>query len=69
MNSEQELSLINSESDTSLYKHKLTLDKIRNELINFGLLVCENCLENEEHLDSEDEIESTDGLLRGKIHE
>jgi len=37
MNSEHQISLFDNESDTSMYKHKLTLDKIRNELINFGL--------------------------------
>jgi len=37
MNSEQQLSLFNSKSDTAMYKHKLTLEKISNELINFGL--------------------------------
>ena len=35
--STQELSLFDHESDTSMYKHKLTLEKIKNELINFGL--------------------------------
>ncbi|MCV0392569.1 MAG: helix-turn-helix domain-containing protein [Nitrosopumilus sp.] len=29
--------LLDFESDTEIYKHKLTLEKIRNELINFGL--------------------------------
>jgi predicted transcriptional regulator len=37
MNSEHQISLFDNESDTAMYKHKLTLDKIRNELINFGL--------------------------------
>ena len=37
MNSDQQLSLFDNESDTSMYKHKLTLEKIKNELINFGL--------------------------------
>ena len=37
MNTEQQISLFDNDSDTSMYKHKLTLDKIRNELINFGL--------------------------------
>jgi sugar-specific transcriptional regulator TrmB len=37
MNSEQQINLFDNESDTAMYKHKLTLDKIRNELINFGL--------------------------------
>ena len=36
MSSEQ-LNLFDNESDTAMYKHKLTLEKIRNELINFGL--------------------------------
>lgn len=36
MNSEQ-ISLFDNESDTEMYKHKLTLEKIRNELMNFGL--------------------------------
>jgi len=29
--------LFDNESDTELYKHKITLEKIKNELINFGL--------------------------------
>ena len=37
MNSEQQINLFDNESDTAMYKHKLTLEKIRNELINFGL--------------------------------
>ncbi len=37
MNSEHQISLFDNESDTAMYKHKLTLDKIKNELINFGL--------------------------------
>ncbi len=37
MNSEQQISLFDTESDTAMYKYKLTLEKIRNELINFGL--------------------------------
>ncbi len=37
MNSEQQISLFDNESDTAMYKHKITLDKIKNELINFGL--------------------------------
>jgi len=37
MNLEHQISLFDNESDTAMYKHKLTLDKIRNELINFGL--------------------------------
>jgi sugar-specific transcriptional regulator TrmB len=32
-----QLNLFDNESDTAMYKHKITLDKIRNELINFGL--------------------------------
>jgi len=31
------ISLFDNDSDTELYKHKITLDKIKNELINFGL--------------------------------
>jgi len=37
MNIERQLNLFDHESDTAMYKHKLTLEKIRNELINFGL--------------------------------
>jgi len=37
MNAEQQISLFDNESDTQMYKHKLTLEKIKNELINFGL--------------------------------
>jgi len=37
MNIERQLNLFDNESDTAMYRHKLTLDKIRNELINFGL--------------------------------
>ena len=33
----EQLNLFDSESDTAMYKHKITLEKIRNELINFGL--------------------------------
>ena len=36
MNSES-ISLFDNESDTAMYKHKLTLEKIKNELIDFGL--------------------------------
>ena len=36
MSSEQ-INLFDNESDTVMYKHKLTLEKIKNELINFGL--------------------------------
>jgi len=32
-----QLNLFDNESDTAMYKHKLVLEKIRNELINFGL--------------------------------
>jgi len=34
---EQQISLFDNEPDTVMYKHKLTLEKIKNELINFGL--------------------------------
>ncbi len=37
MNSRNQISLFDNESDTAMYKHKLTLEKIRDELINFGL--------------------------------
>ena len=37
MNSDNQISLFDNESDTAMYKHKLTLEKIQNELINFGL--------------------------------
>ena len=37
MNSNQQIGLFDNESDTAMYKHKLTLEKIKNELINFGL--------------------------------
>jgi len=37
MNSQQQINLFDTESDTAMYKYKLTLEKIRNELINFGL--------------------------------
>jgi len=30
------ISLFDNDSDTELYKHKITLEKIKNELINFG---------------------------------
>ena len=33
----EQLNLFDSESDTAMYKHKITLEKIKNELINFGL--------------------------------
>ena len=32
-----QLNLFDNESDTAMYKHKIILEKIRNELINFGL--------------------------------
>ena len=32
-----QINLFDNKSDTWMYKHKLALDKIRNELINFGL--------------------------------
>jgi len=37
MNNEDQISLFDNNSDTAMYKHKLTLEKIQNELINFGL--------------------------------
>ncbi|MGY5143682.1 MAG: TrmB family transcriptional regulator [Candidatus Nitrosopumilus sp. bin_32a] len=37
MTSENQINLFDNESDTAMYGHKLTLDKIRNELIHFGL--------------------------------
>ena len=37
MKSQNQISLFDNESDTAMYKHKLTLEKIKNELINFGL--------------------------------
>jgi sugar-specific transcriptional regulator TrmB len=37
MNSRNQINLFDNESDTAMYKHKLTLEKIRDELINFGL--------------------------------
>ncbi|GDY15562.1 hypothetical protein LBMAG54_04180 [Nitrosopumilaceae archaeon] len=36
MNANQ-ITLFDNDSDTELYKHKLTLERIKNELINFGL--------------------------------
>jgi len=33
----QQISLFNCESDTTMYKHKRTLEKIKSELIDFGL--------------------------------
>jgi sugar-specific transcriptional regulator TrmB len=35
--SNQQINLFDNESDTAMYKHKLTLEKIKNELIDFGL--------------------------------
>ena len=37
MTAGEQINLFDNESDTAMYKHKLTLEKIRNELINFGL--------------------------------
>jgi len=37
MNNQQEISLFDNESETELYQHKIALEKIKNELINFGL--------------------------------
>jgi HTH-type transcriptional regulator, sugar sensing transcriptional regulator len=37
MNSGNQINLFDNESDTAMYRHKLTLEKIKNELINFGL--------------------------------
>lgn len=37
MNSGEQINLFDNESDTAMYRHKLTLEKIKNELINFGL--------------------------------
>ena len=37
MTSSEQINLFDNESDTAMYKHKLTLEKIRNELISFGL--------------------------------
>ncbi|MCH6585677.1 MAG: TrmB family transcriptional regulator [Thaumarchaeota archaeon] len=37
MKSQNQISLFDNETDTAMYKHKLTLEKIKNELINFGL--------------------------------
>lgn len=34
---ENQITLFDNDSDTELYKHKLTLERIKNELINFGL--------------------------------
>ena len=37
MDSGNQINLFDNESDTAMYKHKITLEKIKNELINFGL--------------------------------
>ena len=37
MNNTHEITLFDNDSDTELYKHKLTLEQIKNELIGFGL--------------------------------
>ena len=37
MNSTEQINLFDNESDTAMYRHKLVLEKIKNELINFGL--------------------------------
>ncbi|MGV7226096.1 MAG: TrmB family transcriptional regulator [Nitrosopumilus sp.] len=37
MTTGDQINLFDSESDTAMYKHKLTLEKIKNELIGFGL--------------------------------
>ena len=37
MNTQQEITLFENESETELYQHKIALEKIKNELINFGL--------------------------------
>ena len=37
MNTPQEITLFDNDSDTELYKHKITLERIKNELIGFGL--------------------------------
>jgi len=37
MTMKEQLNLFDNESDTAMYKHKLTLEKIKNELIDFGL--------------------------------
>ena len=34
---ENQITIFDNDSDTELYKHKLTLERIKNELINFGL--------------------------------
>ena len=37
MTIKDQINLFDNDSDTSMYKHKITLEKINNELINFGL--------------------------------
>ena len=37
MSTKEQINLFDNESDTAMYKHKLTLEKIKNELIDFGL--------------------------------
>ena len=37
MNNEKIITIFDNDSETELYKHKITLEKIKNELINFGL--------------------------------
>ena len=34
---EKQITLFDRDSDTELYKHRITLERIKNELINFGL--------------------------------
>ena len=37
MTMKEQLNLFDNESDTAMYKHKITLEKIKNELVDFGL--------------------------------
>ena len=37
MSYREQINLFDNDSDTELYKHKIVLEKIKNELINFGL--------------------------------
>ena len=37
MDTEKIITIFDNDSETELYKHKITLEKIKNELINFGL--------------------------------
>ena len=37
MTIKEQINLFDNDSDTSMYKHKITLEKINSELINFGL--------------------------------